>query len=137
MRLFPVLEKKSLLISLLLGNSLGPTKQLHSMGMHTFLSAPSVQYFVVALSSIFFLVDPFAAIPAFLVITADTGLGEHRRLARKAALTCFIVLSAFALAGSLIFRFFGITLPAFEIARGHHSHPHGIGDVAGAPLSDA
>ena len=88
------------------------------MGMHTFLSAPSVQYFVVALSSIFFLVDPFAAIPAFLVITADTGLGEHRRLARKAALTCFIVLSAFALAGSLIFRFFGITLPAFEIAGG-------------------
>jgi len=86
--------------------------------MHTFLSAPSIQYFLVTLTSIFFLVDPFAAIPAFLVITADAGQGEHRRLARKAALTCFIVLSAFALAGSLIFRLFGITLPAFEIAGG-------------------
>jgi hypothetical protein len=43
------------------------------MGMHTFLAAPSIQYFIVTLSSIFFLVDPFAAIPAFLVITADAG----------------------------------------------------------------
>src|SRR5438128_2588444 len=99
MRLFPVLEKNSLLFSLLLGNSSGRRKQLHSMGMHTFLAAPSVQYFVVALSSIFFLVDPFAAIPAFLVVTADAEHRERRNLARKAALTCFIVLSAFALAG--------------------------------------
>src|SRR5689334_3306580 len=88
------------------------------MAMHSFLSGPSIQYFIVTLSSIFFLVDPFAAIPAFLVITADGGQSDHRRLARKAALTCFIVLSGFALAGSLIFRFFGITLPAFQIAGG-------------------
>jgi multiple antibiotic resistance protein len=39
-------------------------------------------------------------------------------MARKAAITCFIVLTSFALAGQLIFRMFGITLPAFEIAGG-------------------
>ena len=39
-------------------------------------------------------------------------------MARRAAITCFIVLNAFALAGRLIFKFFGITLPAFEIAGG-------------------
>ena len=39
-------------------------------------------------------------------------------MARKAALTCFIVLTSFALAGQFIFRMFGITLPAFEIAGG-------------------
>jgi multiple antibiotic resistance protein len=39
-------------------------------------------------------------------------------MARKAAVTCFIVLTSFALAGTLIFRMFGITLPAFEIAGG-------------------
>ena len=33
-------------------------------------------------------------------------------------MTCFIVLTSFALAGQLIFRMFGITLPAFEIAGG-------------------
>ena len=39
-------------------------------------------------------------------------------MARKGALTCFIVLTSFALAGQLIFKMFGITLPAFEIAGG-------------------
>ena len=39
-------------------------------------------------------------------------------MARKAALTCFIVLTSFALGGQLIFSMFGITLPAFEIAGG-------------------
>jgi multiple antibiotic resistance protein len=39
-------------------------------------------------------------------------------MARKGALTCFIVLTSFAVAGQLIFRLFGITLPAFEIAGG-------------------
>ena len=39
-------------------------------------------------------------------------------MARRGALTCFIVLMTFALAGKLIFRMFGITLPAFEIAGG-------------------
>jgi multiple antibiotic resistance protein len=86
--------------------------------MHTFLHAPSIQYFIVTLTSIFFLVDPFAALPTFLVIAADADRKERRRLAFKASLTCFVVLTAFALAGSLIFSFFGITLPAFEIAGG-------------------
>lgn len=86
--------------------------------MHNFLMAPSIQYFIVALTSVFFLVDPFAALPAFLVIAADADQHERRRLAMKASTTCFIVLTSFALMGTLIFRFFGITLPAFEIAGG-------------------
>jgi multiple antibiotic resistance protein len=39
-------------------------------------------------------------------------------MARKGALTCFIVLTGFAVGGQLIFRMFGITLPAFEVAGG-------------------
>ncbi len=77
-----------------------------------------VRYFVLALSSVFFLVDPFAAIPTFLAITADAEESNRRRMALKASLTCFIVLTTFALAGRYIFRMFGITLPAFEIAGG-------------------
>jgi multiple antibiotic resistance protein len=86
--------------------------------MHNFFMAPSIQYFIVALTSVFFLVDPFAALPTFLVIAAENTNEERRRLARKACITCFIVLTSFALMGSLIFRFFGITLPAFQIAGG-------------------
>ena len=77
-----------------------------------------VRFSVLALSSIFFLVDPFAAIPSFIAITQDVDARRRRRMAVKASLTCFIVLTSFALAGQLIFRMFGITLPAFEIAGG-------------------
>ena len=81
-------------------------------------TAPIVRFSVLALSSIFFLVDPFAAIPSFLAITESAEPARRKRMARKATITCFIVLTSFALAGQLIFRMFGITLPAFEIAGG-------------------
>lgn len=81
-------------------------------------TAPLVRFSVLALSSIFFLVDPFAAIPSFLAITQSVNPVRRKRMARKAAMTCFIVLTSFALAGQLIFKMFGITLPAFEIAGG-------------------
>jgi multiple antibiotic resistance protein len=77
-----------------------------------------VRFSLLALSSIFFLVDPFAALPTFLAITGGADPGRRKRTARKGALTTFIVLAAFALAGEAIFRLFGITLPAFEIAGG-------------------
>jgi multiple antibiotic resistance protein len=81
-------------------------------------TAPLVRFSVLALSSIFFLVDPFAAIPAFLAITESADPARRKRMARKGALTCFIVLTGFAVGGQLIFRMFGITLPAFEVAGG-------------------
>ncbi len=99
-------------------NSQYPIHDIYALALTNFFMAPSIQFFIVALTSIFFLVDPFAALPAFLVIAADADHRERQRLAIKASVTCFIVLTAFALAGSLIFRFFGITLPAFEIAGG-------------------
>ena len=81
-------------------------------------TAPIVRFSLLALSSIFFLVDPFAAIGSFLAITAGADSKRRKRMARKGALTCFIVLTSFALAGQFIFRMFGITLPAFEVAGG-------------------
>jgi len=88
------------------------------MALNEFTRAPLVRFSVLALSSIFFLVDPFAAIPSFLAITETADPPRRRRMARKGALTCFIVLTSFALGGQLIFRMFGITLPAFEVAGG-------------------
>jgi multiple antibiotic resistance protein len=82
----------------------------------TFDSA--LQFSIVAFSSIFFLVDPFAAVPSFLSITAGDTPEHRRRTAKRASWTCFIVLSTFAAIGSYIFRLFGLTLPAFEIAGG-------------------
>jgi multiple antibiotic resistance protein len=77
-----------------------------------------LEFALLTLSSIFFLVDPFAVIPQFLVITADSQPDERRHVARRAGWTCALILAGFAVAGSLIFRAFGITLPAFKIAGG-------------------
>lgn len=77
-----------------------------------------VRFSLLALSSIFFLVDPFAALPTFLAVTAGVDKVRRRAMARKASLTAWVVLSAFAVAGQYIFKMFGITLPAFELAGG-------------------
>jgi multiple antibiotic resistance protein len=77
-----------------------------------------IRFSLVALSSVFFTVDPFASIPAFLAMGARGSAERNRAIARRAAWTCFIVLALFASTGSLIFKVFGVTLPAFKIAGG-------------------
>jgi multiple antibiotic resistance protein len=77
-----------------------------------------LEFALLAITSVFFLVDPFGVIPLFLAVTADSTSSERRAVARRSAFTCAIVLCSFALAGSLIFKMFGITLPAFKIAGG-------------------
>jgi len=77
-----------------------------------------VRFSVLALSSIFFLVDPFAALPTFLAVTAGADAQRRRKMAWKASVTAMVVLSLFAVVGQHIFDMFGIKLPAFEIAGG-------------------
>ncbi|WP_158749111.1 MarC family protein [Acidobacterium sp. S8] len=86
--------------------------------LHELQHSTYVRFSLLAFSSIFFLVDPFAAIGSFLAITAGADGPRRKRMAFKASLTCFIVLTAFAFAGQFIFSLFGIKLPAFEIAGG-------------------
>ena len=90
----------------------------HSVNLAVIEKSAYVRFSVLALSSIFFLVDPFAALPTFLAVTTGQNPQKRRRTARKASLTAFVVLTTFAVAGTFIFRMFGITLPAFEIAGG-------------------
>ena len=71
-----------------------------------------------AFSAIFFVVDPLAVLPIFLAMTANESPEQKRATALRAAITCGITLTVFAAAGTLIFRFFGITLGAFKIAGG-------------------
>ena len=80
--------------------------------------AELLQFSLIAFTSIFVLVDPLAATPTFLAMTGDSTRDRRRHMALRAAWTCFTVLAVFGIAGSLIFRMFGITLPAFEIAGG-------------------
>lgn len=77
-----------------------------------------VSYTLVAFGSLFSIVDPFAAVPIFLALVGSQPQPVQSRTALRASATCFAVLTAFALAGGLIFNFFGITLPAFKITGG-------------------
>src|ERR1700727_715184 len=90
----------------------------HAVSISRLEHSAYVQFSVLALSSIFFLVDPFAALPTFLAVTAGADPQRRRKMAWKASITALVVLSAFAVAGQYIFKMFGITLPAFEIAGG-------------------
>ena len=90
----------------------------HTAALSRLEGSAYVRFSLLALSSIFFLVDPFAALPTFLAVTADQDAAKRSRTARKASLTAFVILTGFGIAGTYIFRLFGITLPAFEISGG-------------------
>ena len=77
-----------------------------------------IKFALVALSAVFFVIDPFANVPIFLTITASASPAQRRRIAWRAALATWITLSIFALGGGVIFRAFGISLGAFKIAGG-------------------
>ena len=76
------------------------------------------QFALVTFTSILFLVDPIAVVPTFLAITQGESEERRRTTARRACLAAAILLIVFAAGGNLIFRAFGITLPAFRIAGG-------------------
>lgn len=74
------------------------------------------EYIVFALSSLFVIVDPIATVPAFLAMTPADTPEQRIRMARLACLVMAGVLLAFALMGSAIFHFLGITIPSFQMA---------------------
>ena len=76
------------------------------------------QFALVTFTSILFLVDPIAVVPTFIAITQGETVDQRRATARRACVAATILLIVFAVAGNLIFRAFGITLPAFRIAGG-------------------
>lgn len=77
-----------------------------------------IEYAFLTFGSLFAIVDPFAAVPPFLAMTANDTSAQRRRMARTACITCAGVMSLFAALGPTIFKLFGITLPAFQIAGG-------------------
>lgn len=76
------------------------------------------EYAFLTFGSLFAIVDPLAAVPAFLAMTARDTIGQRQRMALVACLTCVGVMSLFAFMGPHIFKLFGITLRSFQIAGG-------------------
>jgi multiple antibiotic resistance protein len=79
-------------------------------------SAGLTGYILLASSSLFVLVDPLSTAPAFLAMTPKDTTAQRLRKARLACIIVAAVLLGFAFAGTLLFRVFGITMAAFQIA---------------------
>ncbi len=76
------------------------------------------RFALVTFTSMLFIVDPIAAVPTYLVITQGETPDERRRTALRACIAMTVLLTLFAATGTLLFRAFGITLPAFRTAGG-------------------
>lgn len=75
-----------------------------------------VEFTLLAASSLFVIIDPVSLVPLFLAMTPDDTPGERIRMARLACVVAACVLILFGLAGQWVFKFLGITLPAFQMA---------------------
>lgn len=80
--------------------------------------AAGLAFFALCFPSLFSIVDPLAAVPTFLALTGTDDAKSQHRTAVRATVTALTIMTLFALFGTHIFRFFGITVPAFKIAGG-------------------
>jgi multiple antibiotic resistance protein len=74
------------------------------------------EYAVLAVSSLFVIVDPIATVPAFLAMTPGGSPAARVRMARLACQVGAVLLFIFALLGRWLVHFLGITIPAFQMA---------------------
>lgn len=77
-----------------------------------------IAFFLLALTSIFTVVNPFGAMT--MIASLSTGLtqNELKEVAKKSTLVGFCVMLAFAFAGEFIFNFFGISVYGLKIVGG-------------------
>jgi multiple antibiotic resistance protein len=71
-----------------------------------------------ALVTLVVIMDPPGATPLFLSLVSSRPIKEQRKLAWQAAMTSFIVITAFALFGQWILDYLKISLPALKGAGG-------------------
>ncbi|HUJ13984.1 MAG TPA: MarC family protein [Thermoanaerobaculia bacterium] len=64
------------------------------------------------------MVNPLAVVPSFIALTAGIPRATRSNVAFVASIACVVVLAVFFVAGSNLFNFFGITVPAFQIMGG-------------------
>lgn len=73
---------------------------------------------IFAFTSLLAIVNPVGAVPMYIAMTASYDAAHRRATLRRAIVTAFVTLVAFAALGTLILQFFGITAQAFQIAGG-------------------
>jgi len=117
----------------------------------------SIGFLLQVFLSFFAIMNPIGNIPIFLSLVSNYSEKKRVKVAKTATITAFFIVFLFTISGNIIFRLFGITLPAFRIAGGilvfgiaynlmkakysHHHHPREeehpeseVEDIAITPL---
>jgi multiple antibiotic resistance protein len=83
-----------------------------------FFDGPFVHGVLLVALALFPVVNPLGMAPIFLRYTVGTDDATRAKLARRVAYNSFFLAFASLVAGSLVLRFFGLSLPAVQIAGG-------------------
>jgi multiple antibiotic resistance protein len=78
----------------------------------------NAQFAILSFTSLLAIVNPLGAVPLYITLTAHYPREQRAATLRRAIITGTCVLLVFALAGTYILQFFGITRQAFQIAGG-------------------
>ena len=77
-----------------------------------------IEFALFSFGTLFVIVDPVAAVPAFIAMTAHSPVGDRVRTARLASAATAGILATFSLVGQHFFRVIGVSLPALQVAGG-------------------
>ena len=77
-----------------------------------------LNFALLTISSMIAVMEPFSTTAIYAALTKSMDSGKKSKIIRRSMTTSFLVLVVFAFTGHLIFRVFGITIPAFQIAGG-------------------
>jgi len=75
-------------------------------------------FILIAFTTLITIVNPIGAIAPFIAVTQGYTQKQQRSLAKKAVYVAGAALVACAAVGSVVFSFYGITLPAVKVAGG-------------------
>jgi len=73
---------------------------------------------MLAIGALLPIVDPLGGAPIFLVMTSDLTAAQRRRMAQSVAVNSFLLLIASTFIGAYVLDFFGVSIPAVQVAGG-------------------
>jgi len=79
---------------------------------------PDILHYLTVFIGFLAMLNPLGILPIFIGMVDDLDDKTARWMAFRASFSAFIIIASFCIFGHLIFRIFGITIPAFQIAGG-------------------
>jgi len=77
-----------------------------------------VDFLLLSFTSLFVIVDPIGAAPTFITMTQQDSVRDRIKMGAVASIVTFWLLTLTALGGHRVLKFFGISIPAMQIAGG-------------------